>query len=245
MRQIFVAVFFGLLFFIVSCQTGDKGKSKNPSNIVLDFGTNGSYDLSQYIFPIQNQINNYRDKQYKTSNRNREYSRSDENETFYSIRYEKVGTLTEEYKRDILNKKYETSQDRVKVTHIVINKIMELVRYADENEYIIKNESRITVDGRSGTDSLICKLDDFINQKEVLDKVYKDVLKFTCDIEDISRGTFNGSQFETRKIGTRTIFYAKNTGIIHSTSDICDTTKLNDLEKTTCEKIVTELTTIN
>ncbi len=246
MKRLFIALSlaFGILLVTTGCGDDDD-KVLPPEEIVLDFGTVGDYDLSKYIFPTTEQINNYRDKVYKNSDGKREYDSIDANETFYSVRYEVTDSLVEEFREDVLEVKYHIQSDRIKSELIENNKTIEIVRYTDSGEYIIKNESEVTIDGRHGTDSLLCKVANVINEKVVLNTTYEDVLEITCIIEDISSGIFNGSEFETNKDGTEVIYFAKDIGKISSVSDICDTTTLNSLSEIKCEKVTTELTTIN
>jgi len=246
MKQLSIklALTLGLLLSIVGCG-GDDDKANPPVEIVLDFGTVGDYNLSEYLFPTENQINNYRDKEYKNSEGKREYDNLDANETFYSVRYTVNDDLVKEFREDSLHTNHHIQDDRIKSIIVDNNKTTEIVKYADIDNYIIKSEAEVTVDGRHGTDSIICRISGYKNEKEVINTVYENVLEVSCVIADTSSGTFNGSQFETSRDGVYLIYLAKDIGKISSTLDVCDITTLNSLSETMCKKTVTELTTIN
>jgi len=242
-RLIFICV---TLVLMIGCE-GDKSLPRETAQeLEVIFATTGKYDLSKYLFPSEEQISNYRDKIY-SSGEDHKYASHEDNETFYSESYQVDESQIDKYDNDgRLIVKYAVQQDRLKGTLVDDNnRTLKIARYVDVSSYIILNSHTVQEQGREGNKKLSCEVAEYIENKTVTSNTYNNVLKITCQIDNLTSGDFNGNNFMTKELGTHILFYAKEKGMIKSIEDICSTDTLNSLSTTKCKKTVTEITTIN
>ena len=230
----------GLLFFTLGCGDNDD-RVALPVEPRLEFDTVGRYDLSKYLFPDENQTNVYRNIKYINNNGKREYDSLDENETFFSLKYEILGDTIKEFDNNELDVTYSIKSDRVLETDAETNRTIDIVKFVDIGQYTVIHDIEIREDDKEKSLSLICKVNSYLDVKNDND----DILNINCIIEGNTTIVFEGSEGLTSTNGSINIYFAKNIGIVDSTKDVCTSISFNGiLVDKKCKKTVTELVQI-
>jgi hypothetical protein len=208
----------------------------------LDFRTSGTYDFSEYLFPVESQFNNYRDKSYLDDTGSRNYT--DYNETFYSLWYENNGTAIQEYRDGSLKGKYLILEDRIKAVTDE-NSTRSYVRFLEEKQYVVLQE--IPGEGDEGLDTStdMCQITKHEERRVVAGNTYEDVLVMQCQSNSTKHDVLAETEIETVTDTDYTAYLAKDIGMIESIHDSCTSNTFGTLSEKKCKKIVTELTTYN
>ena len=242
MKQILttLTLALGLLFFTLGCGDNDD-RVALPVEPRLEFDTVGRYDLSKYLFPDENQTNVYRNIKYINNNGKREYDSLDENETFYSLKYEVLGGTIKEFANNELDVTYSIKSDRVLETDAETNRTIDIVKFVDIGQYTVIYDIKITEDDKEKSLSMLCKVNSHLDVKNG----YDDVLNINCTVEGNTSMVFEGSEGLTSANGSLNVYFAKNIGIVGSTEDLCTSISFDGiLVNKKCKKTVTELVQI-
>ena len=232
------------LVLVAGC--GDSGDDKVAFDAVnVEYKSAGTYDLSQYLVPAQNQISNYVENEYTNNSGKRDYSNTpDEDSPSYSTsQYDINGTTIEETTDGALETTFNILADKVVGTDADDNSVESYVRYADKGNYVFKKKG---LDEDLGSLELVCKLANHHDSKEVSGKTYNDIIEFSCTIDSYDSATVGGSKIEVIGDGTSVRLFAKDKGLISTVTDICAQTKADGTKtKSVCIKSTEDITTIN
>lgn len=210
-------LFIPLLFLFVSCGITDK-RNLNDEKLLsedehVDFTqTNGSFDLSNYLFPKEGQIYEYSVNVVTTdtegtvlnkhnSSRQDEYTVVDENQIILGENISYFSNDVAIRKEEFINGFYEISEYR---------------RHLDENDVYYSYEEVNIRDNYQQIGKSVCRLLDHNISRQVLDKNYNDVIHLRCE-GDFGEGTIfqDFSKITKFKIDG---FYARDKGLIESVS---------------------------
>ena len=232
------------LVLMTAC--GDSGDSKVAfDDVKIEYKNEGTYDLSQYLVPAQNQISNYVENVYTNQSGKRDYSNTpDEGSPSYSKSQFNINGTTIEVTTDgTLDTTFNILADKINSTDADDNSVESYVRYTDKGNYILKKQGP---DGDSGNLKLVCKLANHHNSKKVSGTTYNDIIELSCTIDAYDSGTVGGSKVEVIGSGTSVLYFAKNKGSISTVTDICVESKTDGTKtKAICSKTTEEITTIN
>jgi len=235
---------FASLLLTLGCG-GSKDKKVAFDDVKVEYKNSGTYDLSHYLVPAQNQISNYVKKVYTNKSGKRKYSETpDEGNTTYSkTEYDINGTTIKEITDEKLETTYNILTDKITATDAEDNSVDRYARYADKGNYILKEELR---DKDLGKMKSVCKLADHFENKNINGTTYDDVIEVTCDIDSYDSAVIGGRQVEVISDGKGVLLFAKDKGMISFMTDICVEDKI-DGKKTDamCTKETQEITTIN
>ncbi len=225
MKNIF-NILFVVILLISGCGFDKKDLNKIKlldKNETVVFSGKGRYDLKDYLFPSQNQINIYERIKHKDSNGDRNYSNEPisinlHNQIEYVLNDSMVleGTDTTYTIKDISIEKKELVDD--------FYDIREYRRYVDIGDYYFSYE---LVDAKSVYYRIgwtKCKVEEHLNSKVILAKSYNDVLLLGCDSESAEgiRG-----EFEEKKDFSSVLYFAKGIGQIGAIGEECFDKKYN------------------
>ncbi len=235
-KNILALAFVGSLAMVmVGCGGDDKKKEVKIEDVVLEYKSEGAYDLSKYIAPAQNQINNYMKKIYTNDKGEKKYSAEPE-ETDISYSYEVNGTTvteTETPGNDITT--YSFLSDRIN------NDNIEIVRYANIGDNVAKIITTLSKDNIDFNSTQLCKINKHHASKKVRSTTYEDVLEVTCHGDTKSNSDFFGFVSSDYSVD----YFAYEKGLIESNEETCSTTTVKNNITKECEKETMEITTIN
>ncbi len=225
----------GLAIIGVGCG-GDSGSKSSK----LDFKTSGTYDLSQYLFPTQNQTNLFTEQTYKDSEGNKNYATTPTEISESISRYEVSNTTVTEYDGTAIDSTYTISQHDIIVQSDATPS--QFVRYADEGDTVSTFTLTESLDDMNSVLELPteCKLTDHLNAKGT----YDSVIKIICISEGPVSLTYNNVDIR----GTLSIkairYFAKNFGEIESITESCYTLNANNVTTAQCQKVIGTLKSI-
>ncbi len=224
---------FGILFFSTGCEGDGKAQPQVAEEPTLHFDRDGEYDLSEYLFPKSEQINFYELSEYIDNTGKRSYSDSDKNTSYYSLKYLKSeGNKTEEFQEDILKRAFEVQVNKIQTFISEENRTVEMVKYADINDYLSIDEFTIEEGDKSREFSMLCQANKHFSSYEE----HEDVLKVSCRIHESRSLTFEGSEGKTSKSGTYDLWFAKEIGMVYAVKDMCTETTFDAISKKSCKK---------
>ena len=230
-----------ILFFLSGCggtdatiqELQDTGKTvveqednqtkKSDSDIVLEFKTEGAYDLNDYLFPSSTLAQ----KRFFVKTYTED---TDLTDTVYGIQtdtssykqtYEIAGnqiTYKEDGKFDTL---YTLLNDRIQREDDTRSASVDIVRFPDMGSYISSAEERLSLYGINTTTNLNiqCKLNATLESKNN----YTDIIQVVCQSQNrLYRGEY---------------FYAKEIGSILEINSLCTQNASSELN---CTNIVSE-----
>jgi len=231
------------LLLTVGCG-GDK-KKVGFDDVKVEYKSGGTYDLSHYLVPAQNQISNYVKKVYTNKSGKRKYDNTpDEGNTTYSkTEYDINGTLIQAITDGALETTFKILTDKVTATDAKNKSVENYARYADKGDYILKEE---LTDAEDGTLKYFCKVADHLENTNINGHTYDDVLKVTCPMEIYDSATIAGNKVEVVGDGESILLFAKDKGMISFITDMCVENKFNGKKtESNCIKETQEITTIN
>ncbi len=237
-KNILALAFVGSLAMIMIGCGGDDDKKKEVKieDVVLNYKSEGKYDLSEYIAPEQNQTNNYVKKTYTNNKGEKKYSAAPE-EADISYSYEvnsSTVTETETPGGDITT--YTFLSDRINDGNVSI------VRYANIGDNVAKIIATFHEESIDFNSTLLCKVNKHYASKKVRSTTYEDVLEVTCYGDTKSDSKF----FDFVSSDYSVDYFAYGKGLIENTEETCSTTTVNKSNITKeCEKETMEITTIN
>ena len=232
-----------LIIVTTGCGGGDDQKEPTAQEVTLEYKTSGTYDLSQYMAPTENKINNYREKTYEDNQGGKNYG--EPTEAFPTIRFDINASTIKEYDSDGTDTIYTILNDRIKSLDADDNTVDYIVRYANIGDYIDKTIIETNVNGTSLNISSLCKLNGHLESKEINNVTYSDIIEISCVSNSNSSGNVGDNNFTTTSTSTDTYYLAKEVGEINSIEESCNTTILSGNKVSSCEKIITEITNIN
>ena len=236
---------FGILFFSTGCEEG--GKTQTPvEEPTLHFDGEGAYDLSKYLFPDQNQTNNYEQNIYVNSNGKKEYAALDANKSYYHLKFVVGEQVVEEYHgvnlTRVLSKIYHLKDDRIIASDKEEDENVTIVRFVDKDELVIKHTASSEEDGNTKESKMECRISQMLEER----LGYANVLELSCTVSEDYEIVFRGKKGETKMHGSLKIYVAKNVGVVESLKDVCEETYFSDkLVESECvktEKTLTQIT---
>ncbi len=228
-----------ILFFLSGCggtdatieELQDAGKTvveqgssqAKKSDIVLDFKTEGTYDLNDYLFPSQIlSQKNFRVKTYTGDNDLTDSVYGTPTTTsFYIQTHETDGNQITYKENDKFDALYTLLNDRIQREDDTQSKSVDIVRFADIGDYISNIEERLSLYGLSTTTNLKiqCKLNNTLESKNN----YPNILQVVCQSQNaLYRGEY---------------FYAKEIGTVLEINSLCTQDLSNELN---CTNVVSE-----
>jgi len=231
-----VATVTAILFFLSGCggsaasntelqNSGDidtlneEENQTNNSDIVLEFKTEGTYDLSSYIFPTLVTQKRFSVKTYigDTDPTDTVYGNVTDT-TFYTHTIEENDNQITFKKDGQIDLQYTLLDDRIQIENSTISNPVDIVRFSDIGDYIGTIDENIT------DSNIKCKL----NSNLGLKNGFQDVLQIVCQNQN---GLYKSEYF-----------YAKNIGSILEVNSICTENISDDLN---CTNIVTKFSIPN
>lgn len=243
-RSILTLAFVGSLAMVmIGCGGDDDKKEINIEDVVLDYGVTGTYDLSKYIVPTQNQINNYVEKTYINDKGERKYNVTPDKEIDVSYSYEVNSTaITEIESLDNDKIIYSLLDNKINLTDFNNTAFNTgVVRHADVGDNIYKVIATFSEDGISFNATELCKINKHYDSKEVRNQTYNNVLEVTCT----GSAEADSSIFTLTSKDYSTSYFSYGDGLIESNEETCDTTMVNNNTTKECEKETLEIATIN
>ncbi len=227
-----VATITAILFFLSGCggsattnqelqNSGDvttlneEENQTNNSDIVLEFKTEGTYDLSNYLFPTLVTQKDFRVRTYTNDSdlTDNVYGILTDT-TFYTHTIEESDNQITFKKDNQIDVQYTLLDDRIQIENSTISNPVDVVRFADIEDYVGSIDKNITT-----TTTIQCKLSSYL----ALKNNFPDVLQVVCQSPN---GLYKGEYF-----------FAKDIGSILEVNSVCTQDISNDLN---CTNIVTE-----
>lgn len=210
-------------------------------------GSTTVYDLSQYLLPSQNQINNYVKETYENNKGKKKYSDSPDSEDAYAQKYEVDGTTVKEYKDNILETTHTIQSDKIVEVDAQDSSSIDTTRKLKEGDTIISINKTLQQNNITMTFKNSCKLNDYLSSKEIKGTTYNNVIEVKCKgtVTSPEGAQVGGLPFSISTKNTTIIYLAKGKGMILEIEEYCSTTILNNAESKECEKEITEIATIN
>jgi hypothetical protein len=241
-----ISLLSSLTILYTGCGSSDS-KKVDLKDVVVKFKTSANYDLSQYITSNKNQINNYVIKTYKNEEGKKKYNDIPDETSYDATRIDVNGTIIKEYDGSELDTTYSILTNKLVSTEADDNSTITVARYADKGDYVSKIDKTIQSNGLSLTYIHVCKVADYLASKEINGNTYTDVLKITCEgsAKTPAGAKLNNVPYSVLMEITSTGFYAKNQGNIWEEEETCNSTTVNKTTSESCEKEITEITTIS
>ncbi len=243
MKKIVLAASVVTIVLMNGC--GSSGDSKvDLSAVKVEYKNAATYDLSQYLIPTRNQINNYANTTFTNTKGKKDYKETPDEPAVASVeKYDVNGSIIKEFDgSDALITTSTVTADRISqldedgTTQV-------LARFADKGDYFTKR-TRTNSDGINIT--LACKVKNHLETKNIGSQTYTDVLEVECPFEGIQTTTLGGQQATVKSEGSSINFFAKDDSLILSTTETCVTTKVGDnTVSKRCIKEIEKLFTIN
>jgi hypothetical protein len=201
------------------------------------YSDEGDYDLSEYLFPDKNQTYIYQTLKYRDNQGGRRYDNqpfrvNDNEEVVYSL-YDTT------HIKEGIDINYTVENYSIKKIELVNDfyDIRDYRRFVDINDtyYSYEHVDNATTLYQIGW--VTCKIEEHKSSKEILNKVYNDVLTLTCQSESAQgvRG-----EFSEKKTFTSRLYFAKHIGKIGAIGEECNTKRYNSIYKS-CMKTVKQL----
>ncbi len=243
-KNILALAFVGSLAMVmVGCGGDDKKKEVKIEDVVLEYKSEGAYDLSKYIAPAQSQVNNYVKKSYTNNKGERKYSPTPDSEEDVSYTYDVNSTGVTEIE-SLYNDKttYNFLDDRIDSTDSNDSAFSGgIVRYADAGDNIFKVIASQSKDGINFDITYLCKVNKYLSSRKVRNTIYDDVLEITCTGSTEADSTV----FTLTSKDYSTSYFSYEVGLIEEIEETCDTTTVKNNITKECEKETMEITTIN
>ena len=233
-----------ILFFLSGCggtdatiqELQDTGKTvieqedsqTKKSDIVLEFKTEGTYDLNDYLFPSSTLAQKtFSVKTYTedTDLTDTVYGTSD-NTSFYTQTYEIDGNQRTYLEDGEIDTVYTLLNDRIQSKDNSLSETINIVRFADAGDYLSSAHKNLTYETTDATFrfNIHCRLKEHMESKND----FKDVLQVVCQSKNgLYRGEF---------------FYAKDKGSILEINSLCTQDVSNELN---CTNVVSEYRILN
>jgi hypothetical protein len=194
--------------------------STDNSDIVLEFKTEGAYDLSNYLFPKR-----FTQKQFRVKTYTDDTDLTDTvygtvaSTTFYTQTIKENNNQITFKKDDQIDIQYTLLDDRIQIENSTVSNPVDIVRFTDIGDYIGSIDKNITTNF-----NIQCKLNEHLESKNN----FPDVLSVVCQSQN---GLYQGKYF-----------FAKDIGSILEVNSLCTQNRSNDLN---CTNIVTDFITPN
>jgi peptidoglycan hydrolase-like protein with peptidoglycan-binding domain len=208
MRKSFLSV---LVLVVLVLSTGCSEEKKE----ILPTAEKVIYDLAQYMFPDKNQTNNYMDNVFVDDSGKGVYA-GDADTVYYPKKYEGSDTDVKAF----------NSNNTINAEYVIGNEYITRTSSMDMNYTILREaaagETIITATEKSGEvgdpiyteETISCILHSYLSEKEVLSKIYKDVLVVNCDVVEKKIISSDEDKITKNSVLKVTSFYAKTTGLI-------------------------------
>ncbi len=231
-------ILLATVLLIVGC--GFDKKDLNDIRLLDDnervsYSDEGRYDLSEYLFPKQDATYIYQRVKYRDNHGDKNYKeplRVNNNER---VEYKIVGNSVKEGS-DINYTIKDVSIQKIELVNDFYD-VREYRRFVDVNDtyYSYEHVDNATTLYQVGW--VTCKVEEHINQKEILDRNYSDVLTLMCKSESAEgvRG-----EFSEKKNFISRLYYAKDIGEIGAIGEECIVRKYDSVYKR-CSKTVKQL----
>jgi hypothetical protein len=236
-----------ITFTLIGCG-GSDSKETDPKDVVLNYdknSTSAKYDLSDYMFNKKGKILNYVRTIHTNKDGKKDYKNLDANTTYYSVKTDINATKIDEYKNEKLDTENIIYDKKIKI--VSDGTAIDMVRYADNGDYIIKKTDSDTEEGIAFDTVLLCKVDKHIETITINNNTFNDLLKVTCKetIKSQDGQSFHNQLIEYDQQIDIVKYLAKDYGEVKNTTESCDTSKFGDKSSSECEQDISEITTIN
>jgi len=225
------------ILFSSGCGGGSSQTSPSES---LDFKTSGTYDLSQYLIPTQNQTMISTTRIYNDGGGDKKYAATPIEISQSTTRYDVTDTTVKEYTDTVLEATYTIAPTDITLVSDALS--TKLVRHADMGDTIIKYTQTLSLQEFNTTFEMpvTCSLTNHINSKAT----FNNVLEASCLITGTFSGIYNNVDLNGTALGTMTLFLAKNLGLIGSNMEVCYTNNDDNTTTSVCQKTIDEVDSI-
>jgi len=234
---------FGILFFSTGCEEGSKTKDPVREEPIIHFDGEGEYDLSEYLFPEQNQTNIYEQKVYVNSKGEKKYDSLEANKSNYNLKFVKNDKNIEEYygRNSVreLSKVYDVQDDRIIVNDRQADENITIVKFVDMNKLVIQHTAKSEEDENTKESTMECRIVQSLEER----LGYPNVLKLSCKVSENYEMLFKGERDERKMDGSLELYLAEDIGLVESIEDVCKKTYFSGtLVKSECVKTEKTLT---
>ena len=229
-----VSVAFATIMSISGCggsSSSTTSKTSNPEKELI-FDMAGDYDLSSYMVLERDKAIQYKETIKKNNNGANDYSSVEGNTTYPTIDYSRDGQQDARAKKSLNGRSiiledvdYELLNTKIIKTVLSPDRdVIEFARHIDLNDVVAKSTK--SYDGNK-TRYIFCKLSDEKDKLEIEGKMYEHILVISCNIENNSSATIDGTTIDKSSKGTTTQYYAKNQALIKSIVQTCTSKKID------------------
>ncbi len=247
-----ILLFFSLVFVIALFNSGcgGGGGSTSATTQSLDFTTSGTYDLSLYIVPTQNQLSTFNERTYEDSGGNKIYGTIPTKTAQKTQRYQITNNVVEEYDGNgQLDTTYTISQTAITQTseNTGSYETAKGVRYADLGDPVAVIALPVPLEAFNKELPLTmnCRLQKHFDSKTINTVTYDDVITVSCEGVSNSDLTYQNVPVTLDISTTVTFYYAHSLGEIGSVSELCYTVGTSAAQTVqACTKEISEVTSI-
>jgi len=226
------------LIFVSGCGSSDEEPTLPQAQYI--FLSEGEYQIDQYLFPEEDQAHVYQITHYTDERGTGEYG-DDSNSSYFSAKYLHSENSISYMRNDTELIRYSIHDTNVTMIDQESNRTIDIVRYIDIPNYLIKVENNRTVEAGQEQERFVCQLTKDLGYREILDSSLH-CIETTCTLERRTSGVLFGDKpYETTEYGTYIRRYAKGLGLYYNEEDICEVTTFNGVTEKSCQKDVTEL----
>ncbi len=249
MRTTSLAV--ALILFSSGCGGGSSSSQSSPQTGSLDFKTSGTYDLSQYIVPAQNQLNTFIERTYKDTDGNQIYGTTPTKTSEVVQRYEVDNNSIKEYdEKGNLDTTYTITQTAItqllsNTDSIQIDNTTKIVRYADRGDPVANTILNIPIEtfGSDAAMTLTCTLQNHVDSKQINTQTFDDVITIACQGFVDTDITYQDIPLTLTMTLAIHSYYSNSIGEIGSIEETCYT--INSMQTVQqCTKTVSEIASI-
>ncbi len=212
---------------IIGCGLGKKDLNdikllEESEKVVYD--SSGQYDLTEYLFPFENQTSVYQVVSYRDKDGDKNYNLSQPLNFNVSKRIEYV--VADNFIEEGIDITYTIDDLKIREEKLIDDfyDIRDYRRYVDIGDTYYSYENIDAKDAFYQIGWLTCHIEEHNRSKKILDRTYQDVLTLFCKSESAQgvRG-----EFSEKRVFTTRFYFAKNIGKIASVGETCTTKRYN------------------
>ena len=237
---------------VVFSGCGGSGSDKSLKfDATVQYKTSADYDLKDYIAPLENSINTYRELSY-TNQKGKKSFKGDPEEEISTEKYDiQNNIIVVKNGSDVIDQVFVIKPDRIEEKDDMNGTVdTVLARYVNVGDYVLVDTN--DTDDSEGVQILrktACKLMKHYGAKTLNKKEYSDVLQIECKSNGNGSTQANGVLIDYDFEMSETFYTTKTQGEVYSENISCQkvvtTINGNKTTNATCEKEIRELVSSN